>query len=97
MPWWGAVLVAVGITAIRVALDSGDNELGGVFGSLYALGCVLAVLAVRQSGIFTAIIQPPMILFATVPGAYFLFHGPSSPTSKTRSSIAPTRWSNVSR
>lgn len=75
MPWWGAVLVAVVITAIGVALDAGDNELGGVFGSLYALGCVLAVLAVRQSGIFTAIIQPPMILFATVPGAYFLFHG----------------------
>lgn len=75
MPWWGAVLIAVVITAVGITLDSGDNELGGVFGSLYALGCVLAVLAVRQSGIFTAIIQPPIILFVTVPGAYFLFHG----------------------
>ena len=34
-----------------------------------------AVLAVRQSGIFTAVIQPPLILFCAVPGAYFLFHG----------------------
>ena len=75
MPWWGAVLVAVVTTAVGITLDSGDKELGGVFGSLYALGCVLAVLAVRHSGIFTAIIQPPMILFVTVPGAYFLFHG----------------------
>lgn len=75
MPWWAAVLIAVVVTAVGITLDSGDNELGGVFGSLYALGCVLAVLAVRQSGIFTAIIQPPMILFVTVPGAYFVFHG----------------------
>ena len=33
------------------------------------------MLAVRQSGIFTAVIQPPLILFCAVPGAYFLFHG----------------------
>ena len=28
-----------------------------------------------RSGVFTAVIQPPLILFVTVPGAYFLFHG----------------------
>ena len=33
------------------------------------------MLAVRQSGIFTAVIQPPLILFVAVPTAYFLFHG----------------------
>ena len=33
-----------------------------------------AVLAVRQSGIFTAVVQPPLILFVAVPSAYFLFH-----------------------
>ncbi len=32
-------------------------------------------VAVRQTGIFTAVIQPPLILFVAVPGAYFLFHG----------------------
>jgi hypothetical protein len=36
---------------------------------------VIAVLAVRQSGVFTAVIQPPLILFCAVPGAYWLFHG----------------------
>jgi hypothetical protein len=30
---------------------------------------------VRQSGVFTAVIQPPLILFCAVPGAYWLFHG----------------------
>ena len=33
------------------------------------------MLAVRQTGIFTAVIQPPLILFVAVPTAYFLFHG----------------------
>jgi hypothetical protein len=46
-----------------------------VFAVSYALGCIFAVLAVRQSGIFTAVIQPPLILFVAVPTAYFLFHG----------------------
>src|SRR4051812_49898295 len=46
-----------------------------VFATTYALGCIFAALAVRQSGIFTAVIQPPLILFGAVPTAYFLFHG----------------------
>ncbi len=77
VPWWAAVLIAVIGTTIGFAIEagSGDKELGGVFAATYAVGCVLAVLAVRQSGIFTAVIQPPLILFVAVPAAYFLFHG----------------------
>ncbi|HNM10877.1 MAG TPA: hypothetical protein PKI02_05470, partial [Mycobacterium sp.] len=64
-------------TTIGFAFDagSGGKELGGVFAVLYVLGCVVAVLAVRHSGIFTAVIQPPLLLFVAVPGAYFLFNG----------------------
>lgn len=71
------MLLAVTLTAVGFAFDagSGDKELSMVFAASYALGCVLAVLAVRQSGIFTAVIQPPLILFVAVPTAYFLFHG----------------------
>ena len=36
-----------------------------------------AVLAVRRSGIFTAVIQPPLLLFVAVPLAYYLFHNSS--------------------
>ncbi|WP_026255831.1 DUF6542 domain-containing protein [Mycobacterium sp. 155] len=77
LPWWGAVLLAVTATAIGFAFDagSGDRELSTVFAVCYALGCLAAVLAVRQSGVFTAVIQPPLILFVAVPGSYFLFHG----------------------
>jgi hypothetical protein len=77
VPWWGAVLLAVTLTAVGFAYDAGagDKELSMVFAASYALGCIFAALAVRQSGIFTAVIQPPLILFVAVPSAYFLFHG----------------------
>jgi hypothetical protein len=77
VPWWGAVLIAVIATTIGFAFDagSGNKDLGNVFAALYAVGCVAAVLAVRQSSIFTAVIQPPLILFVAVPSAYFMFHG----------------------
>lgn len=76
IPWWGAVLTAVFAAAIGFAFDagSGGGQLTAVFASLYVLGCLTAVLAVRQSGLFTAVIQPPLVLFVTVPGAYFLMH-----------------------
>jgi hypothetical protein len=77
VPWWGAVLIGVTTATLGFAFDagSGGKELSNVFAGLYVAGCVAAVLAVRQSGIFTAVIQPPLILFAAVPGSYFLFHG----------------------
>jgi hypothetical protein len=70
------VLLAVTGTAAGFAFDAGSGkELTTVFSALYVGGCVAAVLAVRQSGVFTAVIQPPLILFCAVPGAYWLFHG----------------------
>lgn len=76
VPWWGAVMIAVTATAIGFAFDAGGGkELTHVFATLYVIGCLIAILVVRQSGLFTAVVQPPMILFASVPGAYYLFHG----------------------
>ncbi len=77
VPWWAALLIATTMTAIGYAIDagSGHKELTHVFAGFYIAGCVAAVLAVRQDGVFTAIIQPPLILFCAVPGAYWLFHG----------------------
>jgi hypothetical protein len=76
VPWWAAVVVAVTGAAVGFAFDAGSGkDLTSVFSGLYVVGCLAAVLAVRQSGVFTAVIQPPLILFCAVPGAYFLFHG----------------------
>lgn len=62
------------LAGIGIEAGLGHQELGGPFAIGYSLGCVLAVLAVRQSGIFTAVIQPPLLLFVAVPLAYYLFH-----------------------
>ena len=68
--------MAVTAAAIGFAYDAGtgDRELSVVFAICYVIGCIMAVLAVRPAGLFTAAIQPPLILFVTVPGAYFMFH-----------------------
>jgi uncharacterized protein DUF6542 len=77
VPWWAALVIAITATAIGYAIDtgSGHKDLTHVFAGLYIAGCLAAVLAVRHEGVFTAIIQPPLILFCAVPGAYWLFHG----------------------
>jgi hypothetical protein len=69
-------VIAVTGVAAGFAFDAGSGkDLTSVFSGLYVVGCLAAVLAVRQAGVFTAVIQPPLILFCAVPGAYFLFHG----------------------
>jgi hypothetical protein len=77
VPSWGAVLIAITFTAVGFAFDagSGGRELTMFFAAAYTVGCIAAVLAVQQAGLFTAVIQPPLLLFLTVPSAYFLFHG----------------------
>jgi hypothetical protein len=77
VPWWTALLIAVTATAIGYGIDTGmgHKDLTNIFAGLYIAGCVIAVLIVRQSGVFTAVIQPPLILFCAVPGAYLMFHG----------------------
>ena len=63
--------------AVGFAFDagSGGKSLTAAFAFCYVAGCVAAVLAVRQSGVFTAVIQPPLVLFLTVPSAYFVLTG----------------------
>jgi hypothetical protein len=77
VPGWVAVLIAVTATLIGFGIDagSGSSDLGTAFAACYILGCVAAVLAVRHSGIFTAVIQPPLLLFAAVPLGYYFLHG----------------------
>ena len=52
VPSWGAVLIAITFTAIGFAFDagSGGKELTLVFAGAYVVGCIAAVLAVRQIG-----------------------------------------------
>ena len=76
VPSWGAVVIAAVATIAGIAFEagSGNQELGSAFATMYVLGCIAAVLFVRQASIFTAVVQPPLLLFVAVPSAYFLLH-----------------------
>ena len=66
-----AVAIAVGCSFVGFLIDaSGGSDLTRVFSVLYFVGCVGAVLAVRHRGLFTAVVQPPLLLFIAVPLAY---------------------------
>lgn len=69
VPWWGAVVLAVGCTAIGASTDilTSAKSVGDPFNWLYAIGCVLAALLVANTGLFTAAVQPSLILFVSVP------------------------------
>ena len=67
-----AVAIAVGCTFIGYLIDSARGaELTRAFSTLYFLGCVSAALIVRYRGLFTTVVQPPLILFLAVPLAYY--------------------------
>lgn len=64
LPWWGAVLLAVGATTIGALIDTdAGSSLGRWFKLFYLAGCLLAALAVRQRALFTAAAQPPLVAF----------------------------------
>lgn len=66
-----AVLIAGGATLVGVLLcAAGGDELTRTFSVFYLGGCILAALMVRYRGLFTAVVQPPLILFVGVPLAY---------------------------
>lgn len=74
VPAWGAVAIAAGLAFLGVLIDAArGNELTGAFAFLYVVGCVAAVLLVRYRGLFTAMVQAPLILFVAVPLAYQYF------------------------
>ncbi len=64
VPWWGAVLIAVAITAVGAGIDArSTDELGATFKFCFLVGCVAAALLVRRRALFTAAAQPPLVAF----------------------------------
>ncbi|MBJ8343747.1 DUF6542 domain-containing protein [Antrihabitans sp. YC2-6] len=67
-----AVLIGVGGTFLGFLIDSArGDELTRAFSAFYLLSCLAAVVFVRHKGLFTAVVQPPLILFIAVPAAYY--------------------------
>ena len=74
VPAWGAVAIAAGLTFLGFLIDAArGTELTGAFAFMYILGCIAGVLLVRFRGLFTAMVQAPLILFVAVPLSYQYF------------------------
>ncbi|WP_245865553.1 DUF6542 domain-containing protein [Rhodococcoides kyotonense] len=74
MPAWGAVAIAGGASFLGFVVDAArGTELTSAFSSLYIVGVVVAALLVRYRGLFTAMVQAPLILFVAVPLSYQYF------------------------
>jgi len=65
IPSWGAILVAVGLTALGAAVDgAATGTLSWGFRVGFVAGVALAALLVRRGSIFTALVQPPLVMVA---------------------------------
>lgn len=62
LPWWGALLVLLAIAAVGGIIDtvSGGQARGG-FNWGIVVASVVAILAVRRSGMFPIVIAPPIV------------------------------------
>ena len=63
VPAWGAILIAVVLSALGAVADGlGNGQLGWGFGIGFVLGIALAALAVRRGSVFTAMVQAPLVM-----------------------------------
>ncbi|MBK1785658.1 DUF6542 domain-containing protein [Prauserella cavernicola] len=68
LPWWGAVLLALGLAVLGAVIDLQiSDDLGVLFQVIYLLGSLVAVGAVRRRNLFGPMVQPPLVLAVTVP------------------------------
>lgn len=74
VPWWGAFACASIAIAVGYLIDSlGGTELTMFFSVMFFVGCVAAVLLVQNKSLFTALVQPPLLMIIAVPLAYKSF------------------------
>ncbi|WP_308418022.1 DUF6542 domain-containing protein [Rhodococcoides yunnanense] len=74
VPAWGAVAIAGGASFLGFVIDAArGTELTSAFSSLYIIGVVASVVLVRYRGLFTAMVQAPLIMFVAVPLSYQYF------------------------
>jgi hypothetical protein len=78
LPWWAAILLAFGVTAIAAFVDmQRQDSLSRIYQGGFALSCVVAVCLVRRRNLFGPIVQPPLVFAVTAIGAIALL-GPKS-------------------
>jgi hypothetical protein len=92
LPWWAAVLLAFGVTAIAAFVDmQRQDSLGRIYQGAFVVGCVVAVCIVRRRSLFGPIVQPPLVFAITAIGAVVVL-GPKSGGGGLKSLIISVAW-----
>ena len=66
--WWASLALAALLTVGGVGIDLlATGELGVVFTSCFAGGCILATAWARRDSLFVPLVQPPLLLAVAVP------------------------------
>ncbi|MBM7771918.1 hypothetical protein JOD54_002122 [Actinokineospora baliensis] len=66
LPWWGAVLLAFGLTALAAVVDMQlQDTLGKIFQGTYIISCIAAICLVRRANLFGPMVQPPLVFAIT--------------------------------
>jgi hypothetical protein len=73
LPWWAAVLLAFGLSAIAAVVDmQRQDSLGRLYQGAFIVGCLGAICLVRRRSLFGPMVQPPLVFAVTAIGAVAL-------------------------
>ena len=76
IPWWAAILAALVPAFIGAFIDINSSKtVGWTFYVVFFLGALAAILLVQRRSLFGPMVQPPLVLAATVPVLVLLTGG----------------------
>jgi len=68
IPWWAAILCALVPAFIGAFIDINSSKtVGWTFNAVFFIGALAGILLVQRRSLFAPMVQPPLILAATVP------------------------------
>jgi hypothetical protein len=76
IPWWAAILSALVPAFIGAFIDINSSKtVGWTFNAVFFVGALVGILLVQRRSLFAPMVQPPLILAATVPTLVLLTGG----------------------
>jgi hypothetical protein len=76
IPWWAAILCALVPAFIGAFIDINSSKtVGWTFNAVFLVGALAGILLVQRRSLFAPMVQPPLILAATVPTLVLLTGG----------------------
>ncbi|GAB2865236.1 hypothetical protein GCM10027200_77140 [Lentzea nigeriaca] len=76
IPWWAAILCSLIPAFIGAFIDINSSKtVGWTFNAVFFVGALAGILLVQRRSLFAPMVQPPLVLAATVPTLVLLTGG----------------------